>query len=148
MSVGTLKINLVGASGIRDSEWLGKGDPYVVVEYGDKHIKSNTATDQGSNPKWNQKLHFIIDDSVTEIVFKIYNQNNLQVDDLVGSLTIPLEDVFQRKKLPIQTYTVKPRGELNIQLSYTPEVIKPAVQHTTFFHGPYDPQVYSSPYTR
>ncbi|KAL2629199.1 hypothetical protein R1flu_013885 [Riccia fluitans] len=147
MPAGTVKVYLVGATAIRDSEWIGKGDPYAVIECGNQHVKSNTATDQGSKPTWNQKFHFLIDDGVTDIIVKIYNENNLQVDDLIGSAKIPLADIFAKKKLPIQTYSIEPRGDINLQIAYTPEV-KAKIQKTHCIPGPYDPAIYSSPYLR
>ncbi|KAL2642282.1 hypothetical protein R1flu_009869 [Riccia fluitans] len=145
MPAGTVKVFLVGASALRDSEWFGKGDPYAVIECGDKHVRSNTVRDQGSKPIWNQKFHFYVDDSVTEMTVKIYNENTLQVDDLIGSVTFSLDRAFADKKVPIQSYSVQPKGDVNLQLSYTRKV-KPAIRMTKSFPGPYSPQTHSSPY--
>ncbi|BBN01225.1 hypothetical protein MPTK1_2g05770 [Marchantia polymorpha subsp. ruderalis] len=147
MPAGTVKVNLIGASAIKDSEWIGKGDPYVVIMCGKREVTSNVAKNQGSTPVWNQKFHFYVDDSDTDVQIKIYNENALQTDDIIGTTTISLSDAFSQKKLPVTQYTLEPRGDIGLQISYTPKV-KPAVRLTQSFPGPYGSQTHSSPYVQ
>ncbi|KAG6554190.1 hypothetical protein Mapa_004106 [Marchantia paleacea] len=147
MPAGTVKVNLIGAAAIKDSEWIGKADPYVVIWCGKREVKSNVAKNQGSTPVWNQKFHFYVDDSDTEVQIKIYNENALQTDDIIGTTTISLADAFSQKKLPITRYSLEPKGDISLQISYTPKV-KPAVRLTQSFPGPYSAKTHSSPYVQ
>ncbi|KAH7281283.1 hypothetical protein KP509_36G039100 [Ceratopteris richardii] len=69
MPSGTLDIFLVSASGVKKVDFFSKTDPYVVIQCGAQNQKSNIARNQGSNPSWNQRFLFYVDDDVQEITY-------------------------------------------------------------------------------
>ena len=64
------------AQGIRNSDWIGRQDPYVVLSIGRMTFRTNTCRSGGTSPVWHQSLQF-----------PVGNENDLHVrvlDDDIG----------------------------------------------------------------
>lgn len=151
MPAGTIEVLLIGAVGIKDTELFGKGDPYAVLFCGKQKLRSNTASNQGSKPIWNQKFSFYIDAEVTNLQIRVYNHNILTEDDELGSTTIPLSKVFAEGKLTTTSYNVvrpsgRVQGEVKLSISFTPKQ-RPGQQTVQDIPGPYNAKMHGSPYT-
>ncbi|CAN6586108.1 unnamed protein product [Malus baccata var. baccata] len=117
MPRGTLEVNLVNAKGLKNTEFFGNMDPYVIITCKKQQKKSKVATAQGSNPEWNESFVFSVADGVTELHLMIMDKDTGTADDFVGELR-------QEGKLPPMKYNVlrnkKYRGEIKIGFTFTP----------------------------
>ena len=55
---GTVQIEVISATGIPAADLNGKSDPYVVVKFGPRTLKTRSIS-KTLNPVWNQSLHFL-----------------------------------------------------------------------------------------
>ena len=51
---GKMSIKLIEAQLKRDKEIIGKMDPFVRISYINKEFKTQTHSDGGKQPKWNE----------------------------------------------------------------------------------------------
>ncbi len=136
MLQGTLYVKLAKASFLRNTEVLGKMDPYVVMTYKGKKYKTNTAKDAGKEPVWNQVFKIAIHPSdKDEILTFDCLDSDMITDDKIGSASLHLSEVCQDHKQQSKTLnltykTDKPAGELLIDTKYvrTPSKTKSDVE--------------------
>ena len=53
-SGGELYIKVIGALLVRDTEALGKMDPYLQITYNGQEFKTKIISEGGKNPQWNE----------------------------------------------------------------------------------------------
>ncbi|KAG6500547.1 hypothetical protein ZIOFF_040395 [Zingiber officinale] len=87
MSFGELEVLLVDAKGLKDTDLIGKMDPYAEIQYRDQQQKSKVAYKEGGNPRWNQKFKF-------KVVLRVMDRDTFSADDFVGEATINVGDVI------------------------------------------------------
>eukprot|EP00898_Chlorokybus_atmophyticus_P001825 jgi/Chlat1/2643/Chrsp178S02481 len=135
MPAGTLEVTLHSANGLKDTETLGRQDPYAIVALNKTRFRTRTATDQGTRPVWNEKFTFQVTEGVHEVVVDIYNANILN-DDFIGSARIPLLKAFNSMSdtsaYPVFRKSGKQHGVLNASLKFTPAV---NTQHAGAYTG-------------
>ncbi|KAF6148072.1 hypothetical protein GIB67_024247 [Kingdonia uniflora] len=118
MSIGILEVLLVDAGKLRNRDFFGKMDPYVLIQYGNQEFKSNVARGQGKNPVWNEKFRFKAEypegtrNNQHKITFRIMDMDTFSSDDFVGESAIYVKDVISlgmqngMAELPSQKYSV------------------------------------------
>uniref|UniRef100_A0ACD5W2K1 Uncharacterized protein n=1 Tax=Avena sativa TaxID=4498 RepID=A0ACD5W2K1_AVESA len=98
MGRGLLEVHLVDAKGLAGNDFLGKLDPYVVVQYRSQERKSSTARDEGRNPSWNEVFKFQISSTAANVqhklVFRILDHDNFSSDDFLGEASINVTDLI------------------------------------------------------
>lgn len=98
MGRGVLELHLVDAKGLFGSDFLGKIDPYVIVQYRSQERKSSTARDDGRNPSWNEVFRFQINSSAAngqhKLFLRIMDHDNFSSDDFLGQATINVTDLI------------------------------------------------------
>ncbi|KAG0580613.1 hypothetical protein M758_4G190000 [Ceratodon purpureus] len=105
MPAGTLDVYLDCAKGLKDTEIIGKADPYVVLKAGKATGKTATCKDQGSSPVWGEKISLHIPSGCKQLILTIYNANTFYKDDIMGTCTITLSEVFDvDNQLPDGTF--------------------------------------------
>ncbi|GAB2213545.1 hypothetical protein Droror1_Dr00017855 [Drosera rotundifolia] len=62
-------------------------DPYVALSVRSQEQKSNVATDDGSEPEWNETFVFTISGDAPELIIKLMDKDNFSADDFVGEAT-------------------------------------------------------------
>ena len=77
----------------RNTEAIGKMDPFVTIRVGDKVYKTKVADNQGKFPAWNEIFEHKIRDEDLEIEFKVMDDDTHNEDDFVGSTKVPLVDI-------------------------------------------------------
>ncbi|KAL5710786.1 hypothetical protein ACHQM5_021308 [Ranunculus cassubicifolius] len=122
MMNGILKIELLDARGLQDTEVIGKIDPYVLIQYKDQKLKSKVAKGQGSNPVWNDDfslwMQYPAEDEDYTLVMKIMDKDTFTSDDFIGEARINLKELAVlgaekgTAKLEPRYYTVV--GEKNV----------------------------------
>lgn len=81
---GTLKITIVEAKLTRDTEFMGKMDPFCVIDYRQARNKTVTKHDAGKTPVWNQTFEYDIKYIGDDMVFKVFDED-LTENDPVGA---------------------------------------------------------------
>ncbi|KAI3888177.1 hypothetical protein MKX03_020575 [Papaver bracteatum] len=61
MTRGTLEVLLVDASKLKDTDFFGKMDPYVIIQFGNQKRQSTVARRQGKAPVWKEKFTFDVE---------------------------------------------------------------------------------------
>ncbi|XP_057980456.1 elicitor-responsive protein 3-like [Malania oleifera] len=125
MPQGKLEVLLVGAKGLRNTEFFGKMDPYAILTCRTQQRKSSVAREVGSRPEWNEYFIFTITDVASELDIKIMDKDTFTADDFVGRATIPLRSVFAEGSIPPTAYNLvndgEYCGEIKIGLNFTPK---------------------------
>ena len=77
----------------RDTEMVGKMDPYLEMKIGGQDVhKTATLDGAGKNPEWNEEFEFEVRDLDVEVHFKVSDED-WGTDDIVGEGTIRLADL-------------------------------------------------------
>ncbi|CAC9518150.1 c2 domain protein [Leishmania donovani] len=92
--MGRLEIRVCGARNVANVQKVGKPDPYVKVKLGSNkksQIKYKTHVAENClNPVWNELFKFqVADYDSMQVVFELWNDNVI-VDDLLGSYSLSL----------------------------------------------------------
>ncbi|BAT73111.1 hypothetical protein LR48_Vigan11g010900 [Vigna angularis] len=106
MPQGTLEVFLEYAKGLENTDFLSNMDPYVILTCRTQEQKSSVQTDKGSNPKWNENFIFNVSEGVNELRLKIMDSDSMSADDIVGEVTITLDDLFKAGSIPPTSYNV------------------------------------------
>ncbi|CAM0883518.1 unnamed protein product [Alopecurus aequalis] len=98
MGRGLMEVHLVDAKGLGGTDFLGKIDPYVIVQYRTHERKSSTARDAGRNPSWNEVVKFQVSSTAANVqhklVFRIMDHDNFSRDDFLGEASINVTDLI------------------------------------------------------
>ncbi|XP_073042107.1 16 kDa phloem protein 1-like [Primulina eburnea] len=136
MTIGIMDVTLVGARGLKNADFLGKIDPYVLIQYKNQEHKSRKASGQGSAPLWNEKFRFKVEFpnkgkiEQQKLVLKIMDRDTFTRDDFLGQTTIYLKELFEtgmeegKAELKTQKYRVVSanqtyHGEINVGVTFT-----------------------------
>ncbi|GMI74574.1 hypothetical protein HRI_001126700 [Hibiscus trionum] len=129
---------------LKDTEWLSKQDPYVCLEYGNSKCRTQTCTDGGKAPKFQEKFTFSLIEGLAEMQVVVWNSNTLSSDDLIGYGRVQLHKVISQgyddTLWPLQTKTGRPAGEIQLIMHY-PNARHKASQYTQ----PSAPPAYAAP---
>lgn len=124
MATRTLNVEVIGASGLKDTELIGKSDPYVVVSIGKEQRKSKPAKDQAQTPEWNETFHLPLLDTDTELLVRVLNDDKFGRDEEMGRAVVPLSAIHggshSASTFPLELKG-KPQGEIKMSLSFEGE---------------------------
>jgi Ca2+-dependent lipid-binding protein len=124
MATRTLNVEIIGASGLKDTELIGKSDPYVVVSVGKTERKSKPAKDQAETPAWNETFSLPVLDTDTELLVRILNDDTMGRDEEMGHAVVPLSLIHggshSASTFPLELKG-KPHGEIKMSLSFEGE---------------------------
>lgn len=115
-------IKVIAGKLLRDTEFIGKMDPYVTVEYrGNKH-KTCVIQGGGKKPIWNDKFELEVMSMGDDIKFSCYDED-LWSQDLIGETSIRIAHLCDikgtRKWLPLK-FDKKKSGMVLLETKYTP----------------------------
>ena len=117
LAAGTLKMHIKSGRNLRETESIGRLDPYIVFKTEGYAVKINKRTtvdkDGGSNPDWNQIIAMDLVDHY-QLQIECYDHDVLaSTDELVGKANISLLPVF--KKGHVDTWiTLKHKNQYNV----------------------------------
>eukprot|EP00882_Tetradesmus_deserticola_P023199 GHRQ01025244.1.p1 GENE.GHRQ01025244.1~~GHRQ01025244.1.p1 ORF type:complete len:290 (+),score=74.13 GHRQ01025244.1:521-1390(+) len=144
--MSTLDVRIDYADGIKDTQALGKQDPYCVVQVGPSSSRCRTCTDGGTKPVWNETLRFNNADFDNEAIITIKNENVMQTDDVIGTARVSLQRVKQvgseSLQVPVMSASGKQKGFLQISMTYYAQASASAPSSDGHRGNP----AYSSPY--
>ncbi|KAK1668118.1 hypothetical protein QYE76_056277 [Lolium multiflorum] len=134
MGRGLLEVLLVDVKALAGNDFLGKLDPYVVVQYRSQERKSSTARDEGRDASWNEKFKFQINSTSAnaqhKLIFRIMDHDNMSSDDFLGQATINVADLISigmekgRSEMIPAKYSVVTadnsyHGEIKVAVTFT-----------------------------
>mmetsp|Transcript_35737 Transcript_35737/g.69039 ORF Transcript_35737/g.69039 Transcript_35737/m.69039 type:complete len:398 (-) Transcript_35737:79-1272(-) len=131
---GTLKVTVSEAKNLRNTEMIGKQDPYCVLKFGSETKKTKVHKNGGKQATWNQIFEFDVDEQkMAQWVFQIavWDKETFS-DDLVGRKNFSLQEVLgNHGKGPMQ-YDIQHKGKnagsvfMSVEYSGAPKPKPPA----------------------
>jgi len=108
---------VIEAKLVRNTEGLGKMDPFVEIEYLDKKYKTNVVCDAGFHPIWDmQSFDIHVEGLGDPIKFSCYDEDPL-ANDLVGDTSMVIGTLCMNHPIDkwfVIEYTGKKSGEIHI----------------------------------
>ncbi|VVB05765.1 unnamed protein product [Arabis nemorensis] len=99
MAVGILEVNLISGKGLKRSDFLGKIDPYVEIQYKGQTRKSSVDKEGGRNPTWNDKLtwraEFPGSGTDYKLTVKVMDHDTFSTDDFIGEATVYVKELLE-----------------------------------------------------
>ncbi|KAL8171984.1 hypothetical protein V2J09_023788 [Rumex salicifolius] len=137
MGYKTLELTLISASDLKNVNFIGKMDVYVVVSLsGDPRTKQKTPVHQdgGTSPYWNHTLRFTVDEATAlnagwEVVFQLKHEHTFGRDKDVGEVRVPVKELLNNRDARITTYQVRtPSGKFKGELKFSYKATDAIVQ--------------------
>jgi len=97
---GRLIIRVESASDLPDSDsgWCrGASDPYCIVRLGDTEIARTKVLSNESNPVWDEEVLVNVNSDADEVKFEVWDSDEIQPDDLLGTVTVPVDSINNSK---------------------------------------------------
>ncbi|XP_057822815.1 elicitor-responsive protein 3 [Cryptomeria japonica] len=125
-TLGTLEVLLVKAQGLHNTEFFSKMDPYALLKCQTQEHKSKVASNQGSNPEWNEKFVFKLSEGASDLIIRIMDKDRFSADDFIGEAKISLKAVLMEGSIPPTPYSVVLLdktycGQIKVGLTFTPK---------------------------
>lgn len=98
-----LKITIVEAYLIRDTEIFSKMDPYVIMTYGGTVMKTDVHEESGTHPVWNKTFEINYQSTSDIISFSVFDEDKFQ-DEIIGRRAIKLETLLEKDHLDKHFY--------------------------------------------
>ncbi|KAI8804307.1 C2 domain-containing protein [Cladochytrium replicatum] len=94
MVAGFLHVFVVSGANLKDSDLIGKSDPYVLFTLDhDKHSSVRTSTKGGTlDPVWNEELTILVNNH-KKLHIQVFDDDPMK-DDKIGSHEIDLTPEF------------------------------------------------------
>jgi len=90
--LGKLFVTVQSAAGLRNADWMGKSDPYVVCRCHQRTRFQTTVINNNLNPVWNEP--FSLDyDTVSPLVFEVFDKD-FRKDESLGHVALPPEKFY------------------------------------------------------
>ncbi|KAH6802371.1 hypothetical protein C2S51_033817 [Perilla frutescens var. frutescens] len=136
MTAGIMEVTVVGARDLKNTEYFGRIDPYVVIQYKNEEQKSTTGRPKttksrlrlrlrcciclqgqgGRRAVWNEKFKIRVEypeeKQQQKLLLKIMDNDNFTQHDYLGQATVYLNELFEvgvekgKAELPIQKYRI------------------------------------------
>ncbi|KAM1005375.1 hypothetical protein ACFX13_005497 [Malus domestica] len=97
-----LVVQVLGARDLPAMDLNGFSDPYVKVQLG-KHKLRTKVVKKTLNPYWGEEFTFRVDDLNDELVISVLDEDKYFNDDFVGSVRIPVSQVFDARNKSLET---------------------------------------------
>lgn len=85
-----LRIHVVEANLVHDTDMFLKMDPYTVIKVGSQKQKTRVIDYGGKKPTWNETFEFRVTGGEGFIEIKVMDKDTFTADDVIGSLDIPM----------------------------------------------------------
>ncbi|KAG5886718.1 hypothetical protein JTB14_030784 [Gonioctena quinquepunctata] len=95
---GVLRVHVFEAKDLERKDVTGKSDPYVVLTVGAQGC-TTPVIKRDLNPRWDYWCEFVILDPIGQhLQFKLFDQDDLNEDDFMGSGIIEIQSVIKEGK--------------------------------------------------
>lgn len=113
LPAGVLTVKCIAGKNLRETDGIGRQDPYVVFGSEGQAVKvtkkTKVDTDGGTAPQWNETLTMDIVDQYT-LNIECFDHDMLSKDDLIGKTSVSLLPVFKRGMID-NWVTIKTKNE-------------------------------------
>ncbi|CAG8484717.1 8704_t:CDS:2 [Ambispora leptoticha] len=122
---GELRVVVVEAKNLKDTDLIGKSDPYVELWIEKGYKQKTTVKNNTVEPQWNEDFKFNIHGEHT-LHIKVLDKDTISEDDKIGEAKIDLKDVFNTRyvdqwyKLPA-LLGLSSHGQVHLVLEFTPQ---------------------------
>ena len=119
---GNLHLNIVQAKDLIKGDMVGKSDPYAVISYDDKKIKTN-AVKNTQNPEWNFEVDIPINPNGPDhMKIEVFDKDKFGKDKPLGSANIDIPSLQNSQNandvwLPLDNVKA---GQINLSADFTP----------------------------
>lgn len=144
-----LDVTVVGCSKLKDTEWISRQDPYVLLEYASTKFRTRTCTDGGKHPTFQEKTIIPLIEGLREIVVAVFNSNTISIDDFIGSGRVQLHKVLSQgyddSSWSLQSKSGKYAGEVKLILHFAGAAAQNQQQHGYKSHNAHESNYPASP---
>merc|ERR1712228_811069 len=96
------KVETTEEINLSNKDLIGKSDPYVFVQYGNKKFKSQTVK-ANLNPVWDYAIEIDLNEQTSdEVVISVYDKD-IGRNDLMGSVNLSVKEIKELKKVAKKT---------------------------------------------
>lgn len=126
-SGGTLQVTVKEGKLLRNTELIGKMDPFILITYNSEKFKTNVIQEGGMAPVWNCTLPIpILQFDKAALNFKCFDED-VGKDDFIGEANFKASQLireFNRTKASklILKYNNSPAAEINIEAKFIPSI--------------------------
>ncbi|KAJ8961098.1 hypothetical protein NQ318_008774, partial [Aromia moschata] len=116
---GVLRVHVFEAKNLERKDVTGKSDPYVILNVGAQECRTHVIKRE-LNPKWDYWCEFIILDAFAQhLQFKVFDQDDLNEDDFLGSGVVEIHSVIKEGETDkwFQLDNAK-RGSLHLRFTW------------------------------
>ncbi|XP_050294972.1 extended synaptotagmin-2-like isoform X2 [Anthonomus grandis grandis] len=116
---GVLRVHVFEAKDLEKKDVTGKSDPYVILNVGAQEFKTQVIK-RDLNPQWDYYCEFIIlDPAAQQLYFKLFDQDNFNEDEFLGSGAIDISQVIKPGKRD-QWFTLEnvKHGKIHFRFSW------------------------------
>lgn len=140
--IGTLKLCIASAWGLRNADVGSKSDPYVKVRVPTSQAKKEPfitqVIDDTLEPDWDEEREFFInwhEPGPLELKFEIWDRDNGLDDDLLGkcSIQMPTETAHIRYICAVEDPKASPKKQKQSKFAKGPKQMKPGFQFDVHF---------------
>ena len=125
---GKIDITVCEATLTRDTEAIGKMDPFVQLKTATQDLKTRVIDGAGKTPVWNQGGFSIDVKKSTDTLEVSVLDEDSTTNDLVGSVTIKLAEMAKQETLLDKWYVIKYKnkdaGKIRLKSTWVPKVDK------------------------
>jgi Ca2+-dependent lipid-binding protein len=113
-----LSVRVIEARNLRAMDSNGFSDPYVRLQLGKQRFKTRVIK-MNLNPTWDQEFSFLVGDSKDVLKLDVYDEDILSMDDFLGQVRVPLEDLLAAENFSLGTrwYQLLPKGKIDKAIS-------------------------------
>jgi hypothetical protein len=107
-----LTVRVIEARNLRAMDSNGFSDPYARLQLGKQRFKTKVIK-TNLNPTWDQEFSFLVGDGRDVLKLDVYDEDILSMDDFLGQVRVPLEDVLAAENLSlgIRWYQLLPKAK-------------------------------------
>ena len=120
---GNLHFKITEAKDLVKADLIGKSDPYAILSYGDKKLKTNTVKNNQS-PTWNFEGDMPIDDNGPRVIkLEVFDSDKHGKDKSLGCTTLDVLDIVENSPIDdtwVPLEGVK-SGKVRISADFSPE---------------------------
>ncbi|VAI07678.1 unnamed protein product [Triticum turgidum subsp. durum] len=129
---GKVTVTVVRGESLKNKEFIGKSDPYVVLFIRPMFKERTRVIDDNLNPEWNETFELIAEDKETQhIILEVFDEDSLKQDKRLGIAKLALSDleVESVQEINLQLLSSldttkvkdkKDRGVLTVRVFYHP----------------------------
>ena len=119
---GTLIVGVIEAVLTRNTELIGKMDPYLILKLKEYESRTAVKDSAGKTPKWNEIFCFRTQENNT-VKFEIWDYEAIKKDDFVGEGEFSISGIRKKKSFWFPVYYKNNNiGNIMFELEFVPKI--------------------------